>query len=128
MSNLLSEYENEQYVDMVNTISDLAKDAYGTRSACPDVTGMSFKELSDTYESMIVDLVATNKAEKEYQDERVKEFEATVESLIENGAGNRETALRWLFEADVDFDPLFDTTNYFEYTNGLPYGYLKVEG
>lgn len=50
-----------------------------------------------------------------------KDFEERIGEYIALGAGNRETALRWIMEADNangDWE-------YLCYLNGLPYGFFK---
>ncbi|MEE8328232.1 MAG: hypothetical protein V3R32_05530, partial [Nitrosomonadaceae bacterium] len=59
------------------------------------------------------------------QAECVKEFEESVASTMTMGKVDRETAVRWLREAEDDETCLYDD-DYFCYHNGLPYGYLKV--
>ena len=53
----------------------------------------------------------------------VKEFEQNITNLINMGAGDRVTALRWIEEAEGD-DMYGHST--IEYNNNLPYGYLKA--
>ena len=53
-----------------------------------------------------------------------------IEDTIKTGAGNRETALRWIMDADlggVDVDAANANGDweYLCYLNGLPYGYFK---
>ena len=108
------------------TLSDLAKEAYGTRRACPDTTGMSLAELEEVQDRLIAAAEATFREEQRERAVAVKEFEATVMGLIDTGASDRETAIRWLRSAGNDQDEMFDD-NYFEYCNNLPYGYLKGE-
>lgn len=51
------------------------------------------------------------------------EFEARVKTVIESGAGDRATALRWIHQAeDTNGDDEF-----LAYKCGLQYGYFKVD-
>ena len=67
-----------------------------------------------------------NVAEATYLEELREEylamvrFEALVETTIKTGAGDRETAVRWLMDAA----DLTDDVDHFTYTNGLPFGYF----
>ena len=107
--------------EMLSTISDLAKDAYGTRSACPDVSGMSYEELSVVYDRMVDAVNAAAVAEQEGEKKRIEAFEKLVANTIELGAGNRETAIKWLMDAENDS---YIDNDYFCYKYGIPYGYL----
>jgi len=117
--------EQLEMTEMLNTMSDLAKAAYGTRSACPDTDGLSFQEVSALYDSMLVDLEHTEMHEQAYQAECVERFEKSVADTIAMGAGDRETAVRWLREAEQDEDSMLNN-DYFEYDHNLPNGYLEA--
>ena len=47
-------------------------------------------------------------------------FEVSLLDIIDAGAKDRETAIRWLRDADVDYA----RDGYFEFCYGLRYGYL----
>ena len=51
------------------------------------------------------------------------EFEARVASVIETGAADRATALRWIADADGCADDL----EHLCYVNGLPFSYFDKE-
>ena len=53
------------------------------------------------------------------QDRNAAEFELALSKLIAMGANDRQTAIRWM----IDDEPY--GTDYLEYENGLPYGYLR---
>lgn len=111
--------------EYTSCMSDIAKDAYGTRSACPDTTNMSLEELKACYDSLCDAAEAAINEEQEWQKQSITEFEAAVAGIIENtSAGDRETAIRWLREAEQDEHAERDD-NYFEYCNNLPYGYIS---
>ena len=55
----------------------------------------------------------------------VEIFEKTVTAMIEAGAKDRETALRWIFDAEgIDATSAFDL-EHFCFQRGLPYNYFK---
>lgn len=119
-------YTVEQFKrwEFESVMSDLAKEAYGTRSACPDTSEMSLEELEATYDRLC-EVAHENFLEEERQQaESVVTFEAAVTNLIETGASDRKTALRWLVDAEGDESGL---NSYFEYCNNLPYGYLAED-
>lgn len=107
-----------------DTVSDLHKDAYGFRPGndfwvwWESATEVQKQELWDT-------LVRYSRAEAEEdarrQKQSVERFEALVATTISAGAGNRETALRWIMDAsncNGDWEFLC-------YEHGLPYGYFN---
>lgn len=109
-----------------DTYSDLYKEAYGFRprgtrwaTMTPAEKQVEWNRLCDAAESSMMD-------ERSEEWRAMERFEALVASTIETGAGDRETAIRWLLEASeaapeagyaADMD-------YFCYLNGLPYGYF----
>jgi hypothetical protein len=67
------------------------------------------------------ELILSEKARIEDEARAVVKFCKRIEDTIKAGAGNRETALRWIMEAD---DARGDW-EFLCYLNGLPYGYFK---
>ena len=79
-----------------------------------DEVELMFKQLATEAEIMAAH-------EAKLEKEAIEKFEKSVENLVAHGAGNRETAIRWMMDADeVDGD-----FEYFCYKNNLPYGYFK---
>lgn len=61
--------------------------------------------------------------EKRAEERAIQRFEKRVEDTISAGAGDRETALRWIHQAeDTNGDD-----EYLCYSVGLPYGYFKQQ-
>ena len=54
-----------------------------------------FKDLEDEAEYMIA-------AEAEYEAQAIRESEASIASMIEMGAGDRETAIRWTLDIEKE--------------------------
>jgi hypothetical protein len=67
------------------------------------------------------ELILSEKARIEDEARAVVKFCKRIEDTIKAGAGNRETALRWIMEAD---DARGDW-EFLCYLNGLPYGFFK---
>lgn len=67
------------------------------------------------------ELILAEKARIENEARAVVKFCKRIEDTIKAGAGNRETALRWIMEAD---DARGDW-EFLCYLNGLPYGFFK---
>jgi hypothetical protein len=114
----VDDYKRWEYTSVM---SDLAKEAYGTRSMCPDINNMSLAELKAEYNIMANIAEQNFLAEQAKQKECIAEFETAIENTIAIGAGDRETAIAWLRDND---DGYIDD-DYFEYCNNLPYGYLN---
>jgi len=110
--------------EMEAVMSNLAKEAYGTRSMCPDTRNMTFNELEVAYDDLCKAAEQAYLESKAAQELCVKQFESKLVELQAAGAGDRETALRWLRDAE---DNEYMDDGYFEYTFNLPYGYLTVE-
>ena len=107
--------------DLYGYISDASKDAQGFRTRM-DISGMTIEQLmveADYWESRVVEAIAE---EREREAEAIVEFEKLVADTIAMGAGDRETAIRWLKSGDEwnEYDE-----GYFEYSYGLPYGYIS---
>ena len=117
----LSELEQLQ-----STYSDAYKDAYGFRPR-----GMSseqwnsvewFKQELEFLNGEIARRISEEEADEKVAIER---FEKSVASMIEAGAKDRETALRWIFDAEeIDATSAFDL-EHFCFQRGLPYNYFK---
>lgn len=115
-------WEDMSDVEQLHSIWwDSYKDAYGFRPRGQDVghwTADDFRQELDSLSTVI------DRAEKQRLEEEalaVKEFEKRVHQTIDSGAKNRETALRWIMEAD---DCRGDW-EYLCYRNGLPYGFFR---
>jgi len=79
--------------------SDLHKDVYGFRPSAifmKNVKNFSDQERDDLWEALCDQLEENTKAEKAQEEADVAKFEARVLDVIDLGAGDRETALRWI--------------------------------
>lgn len=94
----------ESYCDeLYQYISDASKDAQGFRHRM-DITGMTFAELEAECAVWSDRVVASIEYEKEEAALAVKEFKALVQRTIEMGAGDEQTALRWLVQDEQDIE------------------------
>lgn len=107
-----------------NTVSDLHKDAFGFRPCqnwWADWQSMNPIGKQQEWDSLIVSLerrIEEDKADEAYA---VEKFVKLVETTIAAGAGDVETAHRWIMEAsDCNGD-----WEYLCWTHGLPYRYFK---
>jgi hypothetical protein len=99
--------------------SDCYKDVHGVRPRW-DVSGMTYEDFAAEIDVLQAELELVIQREREQEARAIAEFEQSVAVVIESGASDRETALRWLMdasEADGDW-------KYFCYLNGLPYEYF----
>jgi len=102
---------------------DMYKDAHGIRPRGIDTSTWTLEDFRKEFDYLgqVIDREET--ARKSAEAEAVVKFEQQVVMTICMGAGNRETALRWIMdasEAGGDWE-------YFCYLNGLPYGYFNKE-
>jgi len=85
-------------------MSDLHKDAYGFRPRNINYSAMTDEEL----EAEVNEYQAIIKRDLEEEaillEKDLKEFDELVEKTINLGAGNRETAIRWIVEGADDWD------------------------
>jgi len=100
---------------------EMYKDVYGVKARWyrADSVEQARKDLDLLQEC----LREETKREEAAQAKAIEEFEATVQHAIEFGAGDRETALRWLID-DAPGEACGDR-EYFCFLNGLPYGYFN---
>jgi len=100
---------------------DMYKDAYGVRPRGIDTTEWTEAqfEAEFVYLSKIID--ANYKEQLASEAKAVERFEAQVESFIQSGAKDRETAIRWFHEAEQTNGD----EEYLCFCLGLPYGYFR---
>lgn len=103
------------------TYSDMYKDAYGFRPR-HDVSDWTLEDFATEFD-ILSDTIAENDRQEEiHQEANIVEFEGRVQQVIDSGAKDRETAIRWLRESVCetvgDDDRLC-------YMLGLPYGYFR---
>ena len=108
-----------------NTFSDLVKEVYGTRSVgrtghlshywdeTPENKQKIWDDLCNEHE-------ATMAEEKAAQVRKAKAFEDRVKDVISIGAGDRKTAIRWIFQSD-NLDPR--DYSYACFALNIPYSY-----
>lgn len=91
----------EQREELQQIIWDVAKDATGCRPRWIDFENSTIEELERTLElySNMAAEVADQEAAMEA--EAIAEYEALVQSNIDMGAGDRETAVRWIVQSET---------------------------
>lgn len=109
----------------VDSFSDFYKDVHGfrPRSHAFYDTATTDKERQAMWDTLVCELEQVTKAEELAEAKAINEFEAIVESTINSGASDRDTAIQWLMDAEgVNGD-----VGFFEYLNGLPYNYIDCD-
>jgi len=87
--------------------SDFYKDTYGFRprdAAWEYYEGLSADEFNKDIDYMISKMNEDAIAEARAQEEAVATFKQTVQKTIELGAGDEETALRWITQGEVFYN------------------------
>jgi len=111
--------------EVINTISDAYKEAYGFRPRFYNFNEMTDLELVEL-QNRTLDAAEAALVDAEEQ-ERVsaQQFEDLITTTIQSGAANRETAIRWLLDAEKDKHPPEHLVWMFCCENNLPYSYVE---
>ena len=100
---------------------DMYKDAYGYRPRGIDTSSWTLQDFEQEFEVLARVIEAEELARKESERAASIAFEQRVATLIASGAKTRETALRWIHDAEgSDGDD-----EYLCFLVGLPYGYFR---
>jgi hypothetical protein len=111
------------YTFDMNAFSDLHKDVYGCR---PSIDNHPFYSASNAerqiiWDDMVDELDHVIACEERREKESVKFFESHINTLIDIGADDRETAIRWIVESYDEYD----TIDYICWDLGLPSSYSQ---
>ena len=120
-------YNIEQYErhSLISYISDVSKDARGYRTRL-NWDEYSMEELEAIADDFTEELRREIKREEEREQECIAEFERLVKECIAMGAGDRETAIRWIVEGHDEVNLSHDDPSYICFLFGLPYS-MKTE-
>jgi len=92
--------------------SDFHKDAYGFRPAKDDTFYTATPERKQVIWNLVAEQFEYKQNEEKLEDARsVAQFKDWVDSMIQNGAKDEETALRWIVE-DRDFQNEMDVEHF----------------
>lgn len=100
---------------------DMYKDAYGVRPRGIDTSNWTVEDFQKEFASLEKAIAEGEKARREDEAKAVLRFSKRVQQVINSGAKDYETALRWIHEADGSNGD----DEYLCYLNGLPYGFFK---
>jgi hypothetical protein len=105
--------------EAISMHSDQYKDAYGIRPRFYNWDAMSVEEIYAEIDKLQVIIERQMAEEKIWERANVVAFNELIEKTIGLGAGNRETALRWLFDgATEEFSGYMDY-EHFIYQQGI---------
>lgn len=124
---MFKEWDELSELEQLQSIySDAYKDAYGFRPR--GMSGECWNSVEWLKEELkFLDGEIARRISEAEEDGKVavEIFEKTVTAMIEAGAKDRETALRWIFDAEeIDASSAFDLEG-FCFERGLPYNYFK---
>lgn len=100
---------------------DAYKDARGFRPRGHDVGHWTAEDFRKELESLGEEIDQAEQARREDEARAVVKFSKRVQQVIDSGAKDYETALRWIHEADGTGGD----DEYLAYMNGLPYRFFK---
>ena len=122
MSNELKSWEEMSALEQAQcTYWDMYKDAYGVRPRGVDTSGWTVEDFRNEFDYLGAVIEAADKDRKEAEASATVVFEQRIQSLIQLGAKDRATAMRWIHEAeDTNGDD-----EYLAWTLSLPYGYFR---
>lgn len=102
---------------------DMYKDAHGFRPRGVDTSNWTLEQFEEEFKYLgkLIDEEEANRRASEAV--AIEKFEKHVTNTIAMGAGDRETALRWIMDASE----AGDDWEYFCYLEGLPYGYFRKD-
>lgn len=99
---------------------DFYKSVHGVRPRWMNYDEMSEQELEAEMDSLSKQAEVVFAEEAKREQEAIVAFEARIADLLSTGASNRETAIRWIHEAEgSDGD-----SDYLCFLVGVPYGYI----
>lgn len=102
-------------------LSDVHKDAYGfrPRNYRNDLT---LDEINEEIDRLLVIASENEKAERILEISNKADFEALIERTIGLGAGDRKTALRWLYEANEGYEACHYDIEFYVWNLGIGCG------
>ena len=86
--------------DVLSWISDLYKDVHGVRPRGYNFHEWTDAELEVYTDELIAQLKENEELDRLQQEADVKRFQDQIQKTIELGAGDRKTALKWLFSSE----------------------------
>jgi len=101
--------------DMIQIYSDFHKDAYGFRPRGINYDEMTLEDLQADFDRFSAICESNDREEEARSDYAIAEFERRVQSVIDIGAGDRETALRWILDSYDGGDMMYGMEGFVSY-------------
>ena len=101
---------------------DMYKDAYGVRPRGIDTSAWTLADFEAEFNRLSTEIAVQDIERKEAEQKACFDFEARVQTLLEAGAKDRATAMRWIHEAEGSNGD----DEFLCYLVGLPYRYFSV--
>lgn len=105
--------------NLIEAICNLFKDIHNCKPRHIDFGSMTTAELDEYYADLGVEHDAYMASEEDREAAVIKSFEAEIDDVIALGAGDRETAIRWIAQANGEERD----AGFLCYLLGLPYSY-----
>jgi len=115
----------EKYM-LVAEIVDTHKEAYGFKPSWTHLMSLSMEELEEESRQVSGAAQAVYEEEEQQKADSAKEFEDRISKTISMGAGDRETAIHWILDAEIDPEDRgtqLASADFLRYELGLPYFY-----
>ena len=100
---------------------DMYKDVYGVRPRGIDTSSWTVDQFNEEFKLLGAEIERQEKSRLDREVEASIAFETRVAALITSGAQDRETAIRWIHQAEESYGD----DEYLCYLIGLPYGYFN---
>jgi len=121
--NEVNTWENLSRKEQLEAIVwDMYKEAHGIRPRHLRLSEMTEEELQAMSKRLEAEIEMAEKTRRADQAAAVLRFSKRVDEVIKSGAKDRETAMRWIHEADGSNGD----DEYLCYLNGLPHGFFKA--
>jgi hypothetical protein len=109
----------EKRMSLIQIYSDFHKDAYGVRPRGVNYSEFTLEELEADFASFQSLCESNDREEEARSNYAIAEFEKRVQSVIDMGAGDRKTALRWIMDSYDGGDMMYGMEGFVSYEMGL---------
>ena len=93
----VEEYERS---NLITSVYEMHKDAYGVKGRHYDFDNMSNKELEEELDRLCAVAKAEREAEEKYEEAAYQTFLKQIAENMKLGAKDKETAIKWILEAE----------------------------
>jgi len=108
-------------------VVDVHKEVWGYKPDWSHLMTLTSRELNQFAEELSVQANRQSEMDAQEEEDNAKDFEALVEKTMESGAKDRQTALRWVLDAELDTeDPQCWTGDYATWKLRLPGRYRAI--